>query len=275
MLRTPNDPVLKATGLEYGFEPDHTFLGPVDLDIRLNSLHAVVGPNGAGKSTLLRLLIGLLSPRRGSVHLCGRHLDTYTMNERARRISFLPQQPYSPPDLCVEDVVKLGRHPYRGLRLFESPYDLAVVREAMQRTDTLQYASRPMSTLSGGEAQRVHLAAALAQEPQVLALDEPTSGLDLKHQVNAFKLLRGLASADGIAVIVVTHDLNLAAHYCDEVTVLADGKNVACGCPVRTLVAERLEPVYGVRFHWAGAEGTDRRWLVVSDMDAECGRGRR
>ena len=164
--------------------------------------------------------------------------------------------------------MRLGRHPYRGVSLFESPDDLEISRESMRLTDTLELESRKMHTLSGGEAQRVHLAAALCQKPTLLALDEPTSGLDLRHQLEVFELIKSLQTQMGLSVIVVTHDLNLAAQFCDCVTVLHSGRVVAQGPPETVLIAKHLEPVYGVRFISVSPQGFTYPWLIAQRAES-------
>ena len=272
-MENSEQPILRARRLTYGFAPGEPFLGPLDMDLTRGALHGVVGPNGAGKSTLLRLLVGLLSPADGEIKLGDRALRATPAGERARRIAFLPQHPVAPPSATAGEIVRLGRHPYRRFGLFESAEDLEVVRQSMTLTETLSFSTRRMETLSGGEAQRVHLAAALAQQPELLALDEPTSDLDLYHQLRIFRLLREWTRTRNLAVVAVTHDLNLAAQYCDQITVLHAGRLVGQGPPEVVLVADNLEPVYGVRFATAQTEELPTPWLMARDLaDVEPGR---
>jgi iron complex transport system ATP-binding protein len=234
--------------LSFAYRGADPLLTGLSVEIHAGRLLALVGPNGAGKSTLLRLLSGLLAPTGGEILLDGRALTAWRPLERARRIALLPQHPQAPPDIRAGEVVRLGRHPYLGLRVFESARDLSVVGEAMRITATAEFASRQMGTLSGGEAQRVHLAAALAQQPAVLALDEPTSDLDLAQQLRIFELLRALTRQQQLAVITVTHDLNLASRFADTLCVLHNGRIVAAGPPADILRDPILTDVYGVHF---------------------------
>ena len=249
--------------VRFGFPGRPEFFGPVSLRIGRGECWAIVGPNGAGKSTLLRLMAGLLQPRGGEIEFEGKSLGRLAARERARRIAFLPQQMPGDLDFRVEDLVLMGRYPHRSLGMFESAEDRRIVERAMVRTQTLAFADRAVATLSGGEARRVHLAAALAQEPDLLLLDEPTASLDLQHQVAVFDILRGQAAGDGPAVVVVTHDVNLAARFCAQVLLLCDGKAVACGPPAEVLTPAVLDPVYGVMLAALPLpDEAGRRWLV-------------
>ncbi|MBI5764537.1 MAG: ABC transporter ATP-binding protein [Planctomycetes bacterium] len=255
-------PLLATRDVSFGFPERPEFLKPVTLELRAGQCWGLIGPNGAGKSTLLRLLAGLASPSGGTMQLNGIDLATVPMRERARRIAFLPQ--HMPRDLANSalDVVLMGRYPHRTLGLFESAEDITIARRCLTLTDAEPFAERPLATLSGGEAQRVHLAAALAQSPSILLLDEPTAALDLRHQLTIFTLLRQLAQRDGLAVVVVTHDLNLAARFCTHVLLLNDGRTIATGIPSAVLTPAVLEQVYAVRIAQVSTPGDDHCWLL-------------
>lgn len=258
---TRSDNILSAGALRYGFPQRPDFLGPMDLNLGRGELLGIVGPNGAGKSTLLRLLAGLLKPRSGTVCFRNTTLGRLAARERARHIAYLPQRP--PGELAVTafEVVLMGRFPHRTYSLFETGRDVEICREAMQLTETSELADRGMDTLSGGEAQRVHLAAALAQQPELLLLDEPTAALDLYHQLVAFDLLVRLTREQGLACVVVTHNLNLAGRHSDRVVLLDDGSIAAAGRPEDVLTDEVLAPVYGVRFSVHRLETDRRPWI--------------
>ncbi len=255
-------PILEARDVTYGFPGRPTFLQPVGLEIRCGQCWGIIGPNGAGKSTLLRLLAGLLSPGSGTVRLAGRSLGRIRSGRRAQQIAFLPQ--HVPTDLpsTAREIVLMGRFPHRGFGLFESAEDFEIADRALAATETASLADRPLATLSGGEAQRVHIAAAIAQQPRVLLLDEPTAGLDLCHELAVFSRLRQLAEEDGLAVVVVTHDINLAARFCSRVLLLDDGRPVAAGPPGEVIRTEVLEPVYGVELVAARVGGSGEGWIV-------------
>lgn len=208
-----------------------------------------------------------------------RELKSTTHRERAQVLAYVPQQVRVDSELTAREVVLLGRYPHRGAGYFESEQDERVADRVMALTETTAFAGRSIGTLSGGEAQRVHVAAALAQEPRVLLLDEPTASLDLKHQLAMFELVQELAARDGLAVVIATHDLNLAARYCTHVLLLDDGRVSAKGSPKDVIMPDVLEPVYGVRMvalsidakSSGGKSETSAKqsWVVATDrMDA-------
>jgi iron complex transport system ATP-binding protein len=252
--------ILELQDVRFGFPARPDFLGPISLSLAAGECWAIVGPNGAGKSTLLRLMAGLANPDCGDARLVGESLRHLSARRRARQIAYVPQRLPSDIDLSVREIVLMGRFPHRSLDLFESPEDFHIADRVMETTATLAFADRPLPTLSGGEAQRVHIAAALAQEPRVLLLDEPTASLDLQYQLAIFRILQERASLDGLAVVVVTHDVNLAARFCSHVLLLHDGKPVACGTPHDVLRPTVLEPVYDVKLAALGS--SERQWLV-------------
>lgn len=260
-------PTLSTEGLRFGYPGHSEFLGPLDLRVSAGCVWGVIGPNGAGKSTLLRLCVGLLVPTGGRVLLAGRMIEQAPPMERARTVAFLPQGPVAPPLATVREIVLLGRFPHRRFHLFESPQDIRIAEDALKQTETLEFADRRMNTLSGGEAQRVHLAAALAQQPRLLVLDEPTLALDPYHQVLIFSILRWLARRQGLTIVVATHDLNLAGRFCDRLLLLADGQAVCCGGPEEVLAPAMLERVYRVAFHSVEDPQDGRRyvWPVEGD----------
>jgi iron complex transport system ATP-binding protein len=246
-----------AEHVSFAFVRGADFLTDVSLAARFGECWGIVGPNGAGKSTLIRLLAGIARPSRGRILLRNRSLASFSATQRAQQIAYLPQRLAVPNDLTAGEVVLMGRYPHRSMGLFESAHDMGRVRDAMSLTETDVYLNRPMGSLSGGEAQRVHLAAALAQEPSVLLLDEPTTALDWKHQLAIFSVLRRLADRGDMIVVVVTHDLNLAARFCDAALLMNNGRVVGRG-PVRDILTPgALAPVFGVRVEtlWA-ANGT-------------------
>ena len=255
--------MLALEDVRFGFPAHPDFLGPITLAIAPGQCWAVVGPNGAGKTTLLRLMAGLSRPHAGRVEIDGVRLDALPARARAQRIAFVPQQAPTDLDFSVRDIVLMGRFPHRSLGLFESADDYATADRAMQATETLHFADRRLVTLSGGEAQRVHVAAALAQQTDVLLLDEPTASLDLQHQLAIFRILRDRAANDRLAVVVVTHDINLAGQFCTHVLLLHEGRTVATGSPKDVLTPDVLRPVYNVELAALTMAGdSDRRWIV-------------
>jgi len=216
----------------------------ISISVVPGRLLAVVGPNGAGKTTLLKLLAGSLRPQAGEVRLDERPLGELADRERARAVAVVPQSESSPFSVTVREMVAMGRYAHLGSWERAGSRDRAVVQSALERCAVLPFAERLLDQLSGGESQRARIARALAQEAPVLLLDEPTAGLDLRYRMELFHLLRELRR-DGLAVLVVTHDLNLAARFADRLLLLDLGRVRARGAPARVLSRETLEEVYG------------------------------
>ncbi|OLU34103.1 heme ABC transporter ATP-binding protein [Pseudomonas sp. PA27(2017)] len=225
---------------------DKTVLADIDLQLQPGEVLGVLGPNGAGKSTLLGALCGELSPAAGEVVLDDRSLQDWPGTARARRLAVLPQSSSLSFGFVVGDVVMMGRMPHDTGR----ERDEQIVCEALQAADAEHLAERSYLQLSGGERQRVHLARVLAQlwpggAEQTLLLDEPTSMLDPLHQHTTLQAVRRFAE-QGAAVLVILHDLNLAARYCDRLLLLNDGRAHAIGLPAEVLRAESLHAVFGL-----------------------------
>ncbi|MBX5443525.1 MAG: ABC transporter ATP-binding protein [Solirubrobacteraceae bacterium] len=257
---------------------DKEILHAADLTLDPGRLVAVVGPNGAGKSTLVRAAAGLQKLAGGTVRWFGEDLAKLRGRRLARLRAFVPQRPRVPEGIVVREAVLIGRSPH--LRPLErlGRADRQAAEVAMERAGVLEFAERRLTTLSGGELQRVQIAIGLAQEAPVLMADEPTSALDLGATSDMARLLRGLAD-DGLAVLLVLHDLSLAAAVADEVVVIADGRSVASGPPTEVLTAERLREVWHVgadlESDGAGRTALHVRWLedarAVSDAGASPG----
>jgi iron complex transport system ATP-binding protein len=224
---------------------DKTILDAADLTLEAGRLVAVVGPNGAGKSTLARAVAGMQKTAGGAIRWMGDDLGKLHGRKLALRRAFVPQRARVPEGVTVAEAVRIGRSPHLKPLQRLTRRDDEVVAEAMERTGVTRFAERKLATLSGGELQRVQIAVALAQEAPVLMADEPTSHLDLGAAVAVAKLLRGLAD-EGLAVMLVAHDLSLAAAVADTVVVMSEGRTVAAGSPLETLSHERLEQVWGV-----------------------------
>jgi iron complex transport system ATP-binding protein len=238
-----SDAVLQAEGVSVrlGGVP---VVADAGLALRTGELIALVGPNGAGKTTLVRALAGLI-PAEGRITIDGRALETVPLRERARRIAYLPQGNVFHWPLAVADVVALGRTPHADPFSGVSDADRAAVSRALAMTETEVFASRAVTTLSGGERARVALARALATRAAVLLADEPTVSLDPRHQLVVMGLLRQ-AARDGGAVLAVVHDLALAARFADRVIVMDRGRIVADAPPDEALSVERIASVFGV-----------------------------
>ena len=215
--------------------------------VETGELFGVIGPNSAGKTSLLRLLTRVLEPARGEILLDGRPVAGIAHWELARQVAVVPQETPRPFPFSVEQLVLMGRYPHAPGRFFETVADAAVAREAMTATGTLALAPLPLEQLSGGERQRAMLARALAQEPRLLVLDEPTSHLDLRYQAETAELLRRLNRERGVTILLVSHDLNLAAELCDRLLLLHEGRVARVGSPGEVLEQSVLEHVFGCR----------------------------
>jgi iron complex transport system ATP-binding protein len=236
--------IYEARGVSYrypGAEIDA--VAAVDLAVARGSFYAILGPNGCGKTTLLRLLLGALAPDRGDIRYEDRPLRDWPRRDLARRIGVVPQGEALVFPLSVRELVGMGRYPHLGNWRTEGAADRTAVDGAMATCDVVGLADRAVSTLSGGEQQRVRLARALAQEPDTLVLDEPTASLDISHEMGIFQLLRSLADR-GVTVIMVTHNLNIAARYADRLILLDRGRTAAEGTAPAVFTQQNLERVY-------------------------------
>jgi iron complex transport system ATP-binding protein len=236
--------ILQATRLTVRYPGlEEPALQDVGLTLEGRRLIAVVGPNGSGKTTLLRALTGVLAPTAGQVALDGRPILDWRPPELARVLAVLTQREEPAFPLRVHEAVLLGRYAHLGPFAAASPADQALVRDAMARCDLEAMSDRRIDALSGGEWQRVRLARALAQDPRLLVLDEPTAALDVRHEMQIFELIRRLVD-EGLGAVVVTHHLNLAARYADELMLLSGGRVAAQGPPAQVLRIEVLHRVF-------------------------------
>ncbi|MER7948855.1 ABC transporter ATP-binding protein [Streptomyces sp. NPDC096079] len=232
---------ITAEGLSWSVAGTPVVRG-VSADIAPGETVGLLGPNGSGKSSLLRCLAGLRTPDTGTVRYDGASVRDWSARRIARHVAFVDQDARADSDLRVDDVVGLGRTPYRDRWRGPDATDRAVVAAALQRLGLTALADRPWKTLSGGERQRAHIARAFAQQPYGLLLDEPTNHLDVTHQLHLMELLSGTDRT----VLVALHDLSLAARYCDRLLLLHHGCLIASGPPAAVLTAERLAEVFEV-----------------------------
>lgn len=224
---------------------DEWVLRDVSLSVEQGAFVGILGPNGSGKTTLLRVLDAALVPQKGGVMVAGRDLSGIRRRELARLIAVVPQEMPSVFPFRVGEIVLMGRAPHLRPMEFEGPRDLEKARRAMEVTEIVHLRDRFMNELSGGEKQRVLVARALAQEPEVLLLDEPTAYLDLKHQVALLQLLTELNRKERLTVIAVTHDLNLASLYCGRLVLLKEGYLYREGSPGQVVTEGTIREVFG------------------------------
>ena len=241
----PDPSRLRAEGIRLGYG-DEVIVDNLDLHLLSGAITAVIGPNGCGKSTVLRALARLLPTRTGHVVLDGKRIDKMPTKEVARVLGVLPQAPIAPEGLTVADLVARGRHPHQAWYRQWSSDDEDSVAAALQWTGISDLAEREVDTLSGGQRQRAWISMALAQGTDLLLLDEPTTFLDLAHQVDVLDLVERLNREAGRTVLMVLHDLNLAARYSDRLIAMKDGRIVASGPPAEVLTERMLAEVFGL-----------------------------
>lgn len=249
--------VLSADGVAFAYRRGQPVLRGVALTAEAGRLTCVLGANGSGKTTLLRCLLGQLAPTAGSIVLDGRAVRRYRPRGLARLMAYVPQFPTSAFAFTVRQIVLMGRYAHVGALGLAGPADLAVAGEAMRMTQTLELADRTLGELSGGESQRVMIARALAQQPQVVLLDEPTSHLDIRNQLLIYRMMRRLAHDWPMAVVCVSHDVNLAGRFADELVLMRGGGVVASGSPGEVIRAEILREAYDVEVDLIAVPGSD------------------
>lgn len=229
---------------------------PVLKDITLNlsgsKFVSIMGPNGVGKSTLIHCINKILTPSKGTVLLDDKDVKEITLKEMAKLVGYVPYSANDTFPLTVVDTVLMGRHPYSKWNTLDE--DLDIVYETLERLGIAHLALRSFNELSAGQHQKVMLARGLVQQPQILLLDEPTSNLDIRHQLDVTKMLQQLSHEKGILIIMISHDINIAAKYSDEVIMMKDGTIFAVGSPSDVITESNLKEVYGVES------------LVIEDM---------
>lgn len=240
-MTTPHRLTADNLSLAYG---SHRIIDGLDIQIPTGKVTAIIGANGCGKSTLLRALARLLAPTSGTVLLDGKDVRSRPSKEVARTLGLLPQSPLAPEGIAVADLVGRGRHPHQKLLARWSARDYEVVENALEATGITDLADRSVDELSGGQRQRVWIAMALAQETDILLLDEPTTFLDVAHQIEILDLLHDLNRDRDTTVVMVLHDMNLAARYADHVFALREGAIVAEGPPSEVMTPEIIRHVF-------------------------------
>ena len=234
---------VKDVSVGYG---ERTVLDTLNVDIKRGAVTSIVGPNGCGKSTLLRTMSRLLNPTKGEIVLDGKSIHDIPTRKLATQLGLLPQSPIAPDGIVVADLVGRGRTPHQGILGRWSQQDYDIVAEALETTGISDLAERSIDELSGGQRQRVWIAMALAQRTDTLLLDEPTTYLDVKHQLDVLDLLTELNRDRGTTIVMVLHDLNLAARYSNELVAVSGGKVFAHGHPREVITKENVKSVFGI-----------------------------
>jgi iron complex transport system ATP-binding protein len=239
-----NQPAIAVQNLTHDFD-GQPVLQDVAFEVEAGRFFIIIGPNGSGKTTLLKLLVGLLPLTRGKIDLLSHDITRYSARSLARQIAYVPQSAPVEFPFSVTQIVLMGRAPHLGLLGFEGEEDIEIARNAMAITGVDHLARRRLDQLSGGEQQRVFIARAICQQPKILLLDEPTAALDLSHQVRLMDLMERLKNEQGVTVVMVSHDLNMAAMYADRLLLLSKGKVARLGTPEQVIDFAVLEKVYG------------------------------
>lgn len=225
---------------------ERTLLHPLDLTLEASAVTGLIGHNGSGKSTLIKLLARQQQPASGMLSFTGKALHAWSSREFAREVAYLPQQLPAADGMTVRELVALGRYPWHGALGRFTSEDRAYVEDAMAVTDVTHYADRAVDSLSGGERQRAWLAMLVAQNCRCMLLDEPTSALDVGHQLTVLELVRTLCVIRGMTAVVVLHDVNMAARFCDHIVALREGRLLLRERAAQVMNAEQLEAIYGV-----------------------------
>lgn len=219
-------------------------LRDISLQIPLGAFAAILGPNGAGKSTLMKILMKILGPYQGEIFIKNKLLQKYSQIELARLVGYVPQETRFNFDFTVRDILEMGRFAHQKLWERYDPDGERVIKEMLTLTETWEFEYRSFQALSGGEKKRVVIASALVQEPQILLLDEPTNGLDVHHQLNILSLLKKINKEKNVTIVMVTHDINFAAKYCDHFTFMVNGKIIQTGGKELLQDEKLLEKIY-------------------------------
>ena len=225
--------------------PDRRVLDDVSFSVAPGECFIIIGPNGSGKTTLIKTIAGLLPDRRGEILIEGQSLERLGNRERARKMAYVAQGSDTDTPFSVMELVLMGRAPHLGILGIEGESDRALALQAIDAAGLGRLASRPVNRLSGGERQRAHIARAMCQQSALILLDEPTAALDLAHQLRVMDMLVGVCQTLGTTVVMVSHDINLAAMYADRILLLVDGRTAACGPPETVITETTLSGAYG------------------------------
>jgi iron complex transport system ATP-binding protein len=238
--------IIEVENLSFGYTSEATILQNMSFEVTQGSFIAIAGPNGAGKSTLLNLMCRALMPKSGTIRIDAKPIGAYDIQALATKVAVVRQEFVPIFGFSAMETVLMARTPYYSSTGFERQADKEIVNDALKATDTTQFASRPLTSLSSGERQRVFIARALAQNSLIMLLDEPTNFLDLKHQVDIYDLLKAAQAEKGKTIIAVTHDLNLTSQYCDKILLLGTNSSYHFGRTENVLLPETIEEIFNV-----------------------------
>ncbi|WP_230313520.1 ABC transporter ATP-binding protein [Nakamurella alba] len=265
-MTTTTGTALEASGLRLGYPGAGIVVPDLDLSVAAGTVTTIVGPNGCGKSTVLRALARLLKPSAGTVRLFGEDLHRMNGKAVARRLAVLPQSPLAPAGITVRELVLRGRNPHQNILRQWSAADADITADCLRITGLEGLGHRVVQELSGGQRQRAWLAMVLAQQAEVLVLDEPTTFLDLTYQLEVLHLVRTLNREQGRTVLMVLHDLNLAARYSDRLVLMSDGAVVADGAPAEVLTPELLRSTFRLEATVIADPATGGPLVVPKDL---------
>ena len=243
-----NSSILKVQDINFSYD-QNSVLHSISMNVNSGEFIGVIGPNGSGKSTLLKLLGGVFKPDSGQLYFKEKNYLDYQRRQLAQSITWVPQEHPMAFNFKVSEIVLMGRHPYLSAFTFEGEDDIEIAHGAMESTQTLQFAQRNFNEISGGEKQRVVIAGAIAQEPELMILDEPTSALDIKYQIQILSILKNLNANQQTTIVLAMHDLHLASKFCSRLILLDEGKIFKDGKTTDVLQKEHIEKVYGVKVH--------------------------
>ncbi|AGB41647.1 ABC-type cobalamin/Fe3+-siderophore transport system, ATPase component [Halobacteroides halobius DSM 5150] len=253
---------LEVDQLSYSYD-NLEVLQNISFAIKEGEFIGLIGPNGSGKSTLLKNINNIFQPKSGTIYLDNFDLQRFKKKEIAKKLAVVPQNTSVNFDFTVRELVMMGRNPYLSRFISETAEDVKIVKQALELTNTLELANRSINQLSGGERQRVILARSLAQQPEILLLDEPTSNLDINYQLEIMNLLTRLNCNHKLTILIVLHDLNLAAKYCDKLLLLKQGQIYDFGRPEKVITSQNIKEVYGAEVLVKKDYDTNKPYIIL------------
>lgn len=261
--------ILSVKDLSFNY-PHRAILKDISFSITVGEFMGIIGPNGSGKTTLIKNIAGFLAAR-GRIVVAGEPLSALSRKDLAKKIGVVPQRSQLKGEFTVQEVVEMGRYAYQKYWRRSLPEDEGIIDEVLRTLNILEFKERKIGQLSGGEFQKVIIARALAQKPDLLILDEATSNLDINHTIEIFQLVRGIAGQKGLAVIAIIHDLNMAAQFCDRIMVLKNGQLIKIGNPEEIFKPNLLYKIFGLKariFH----DPENKRPFIMPQIELQGGR---